>query len=203
MTMGHRAMEISLLLGAPLLLVALVIGLIVSIFQAATQINEPRCPSFPSCSRCSRRWWSPARGCSTACSTTCARCSQHPAAGGVTPSIFSVTSGQLEAWMVAFLWPFVRMLALVSTAPGVRRALGAAAGQGGMAAMLALVIAPTIGPFPVVPVVSAGGFWIIVQQVLIGAPWASRCGWCSPPCWPRANTSACRWACRSRPSSTP
>lgn len=40
MTMGHRAMEISLLLGAPLLLVALVIGLVVSIFQAATQINE-------------------------------------------------------------------------------------------------------------------------------------------------------------------
>ena len=40
MTMGHRAMEISLLIGAPLLLVALIIGLIVSIFQAATQINE-------------------------------------------------------------------------------------------------------------------------------------------------------------------
>ena len=40
MTMGHRAMEISLLLGAPLLLVALVTGLLISLFQAATQINE-------------------------------------------------------------------------------------------------------------------------------------------------------------------
>ena len=33
------------------------------------------------------------------------------------PPVFSVTSDQLGAWMVAFLWPFVRMLALISTAP--------------------------------------------------------------------------------------
>ena len=47
MTMGHRAMEISLLIGAPLLLVALVIGLVVSIFQAATQINEATLSFIP------------------------------------------------------------------------------------------------------------------------------------------------------------
>jgi len=47
MTMGHRAMEISLLIGAPLLLVALIIGLIVSIFQAATQINEATLSFIP------------------------------------------------------------------------------------------------------------------------------------------------------------
>jgi flagellar biosynthetic protein FliQ len=40
MTMGRQAMEITLLVSAPLLLVALVVGLVVSIFQAATQINE-------------------------------------------------------------------------------------------------------------------------------------------------------------------
>jgi flagellar biosynthetic protein FliQ len=40
MTIGSRALEITLLLGAPLLLVALVTGLIVGAFQAATQINE-------------------------------------------------------------------------------------------------------------------------------------------------------------------
>ena len=40
MTIGHRALEITLLLAAPLLLVALVNGLIVGAFQAATQINE-------------------------------------------------------------------------------------------------------------------------------------------------------------------
>jgi flagellar biosynthetic protein FliQ len=40
MTMGYQAMKLTLLLGAPLLLVALVTGLLVSLFQAATQINE-------------------------------------------------------------------------------------------------------------------------------------------------------------------
>ena len=40
MTLGSRALEITLMLAAPLLLVALVTGLIVGAFQAATQINE-------------------------------------------------------------------------------------------------------------------------------------------------------------------
>lgn len=40
MTIGTQALELTLLVSAPLLLTALVIGLFVSIFQAATQINE-------------------------------------------------------------------------------------------------------------------------------------------------------------------
>lgn len=37
---GRQAMEVLLLISAPLFLAALVTGLIVSVFQAATQINE-------------------------------------------------------------------------------------------------------------------------------------------------------------------
>lgn len=40
MTIGQRALEMTMLLAAPLLLVALTVGLLVGIFQAATQINE-------------------------------------------------------------------------------------------------------------------------------------------------------------------
>ncbi len=40
MTIGRHALEITLLLAAPLLLTALVVGLLVGVFQAATQINE-------------------------------------------------------------------------------------------------------------------------------------------------------------------
>ncbi len=40
MAIAQRALEITLLLSAPLLLTALVTGLLVSAFQAATQINE-------------------------------------------------------------------------------------------------------------------------------------------------------------------
>ncbi|MDD2686425.1 MAG: flagellar biosynthesis protein FliQ [Gallionella sp.] len=39
-TIGEQAVEMTLMLSAPMLLTALVIGLVVSIFQAATQINE-------------------------------------------------------------------------------------------------------------------------------------------------------------------
>jgi flagellar biosynthetic protein FliQ len=40
MTIAQRALEITLMLAAPLLLVALLVGLMVGVFQAATQINE-------------------------------------------------------------------------------------------------------------------------------------------------------------------
>jgi flagellar biosynthetic protein FliQ len=40
MTIAQRALEMTVMLAAPLLLVALAIGLLVGIFQAATQINE-------------------------------------------------------------------------------------------------------------------------------------------------------------------
>jgi flagellar biosynthesis protein FliQ len=47
MYLGRQAIEIALLLSAPLLLSALVIGLIVSLFQAATQINEATLSFIP------------------------------------------------------------------------------------------------------------------------------------------------------------
>jgi flagellar biosynthetic protein FliQ len=47
MTMGRHAMEITLMVAAPMLLAALIIGLIVSIFQAATQINEQTLSFIP------------------------------------------------------------------------------------------------------------------------------------------------------------
>lgn len=40
MDLGYRGMQVALMLAAPMLLAALFIGLLVSLFQAATQINE-------------------------------------------------------------------------------------------------------------------------------------------------------------------
>jgi flagellar biosynthesis protein FliQ len=40
MDIGRQALEVALLVSAPLFIAALVTGLIISIFQAATQINE-------------------------------------------------------------------------------------------------------------------------------------------------------------------
>ena len=47
MSIGRQAIEVTLMLCGPLLLAALVIGLIVSIFQAATQINEQTLSFIP------------------------------------------------------------------------------------------------------------------------------------------------------------
>ena len=40
MAIGQGALELTLIISAPLLLSALIVGLIVSVFQAATQIHE-------------------------------------------------------------------------------------------------------------------------------------------------------------------
>jgi flagellar biosynthetic protein FliQ len=40
MEIGRQAIEVTLIIAAPMLLSALIVGLIVSIFQAATQLNE-------------------------------------------------------------------------------------------------------------------------------------------------------------------
>jgi flagellar biosynthesis protein FliQ len=40
LTIGQQALEMTLLISAPLLLTALAVGLLVSVLQAATQINE-------------------------------------------------------------------------------------------------------------------------------------------------------------------
>jgi len=47
MTLAHQAMYVGLLLASPLLLVALVVGLVGSLFQAATQINETTLSFIP------------------------------------------------------------------------------------------------------------------------------------------------------------
>ena len=40
LTIGQRALEVTTLLSAPMLISVLVVGLLVGMFQAATQINE-------------------------------------------------------------------------------------------------------------------------------------------------------------------
>ncbi|WP_321874441.1 flagellar biosynthetic protein FliR [Burkholderia ubonensis] len=82
--------------------------------------------------------------------------------------MFSVTYAQLNAWLTAFLWPFVRMLALVAVAPVTGHVSVPGRVKIGVAAFMALVVAPTLGAMPAVTVFSAQGIWIVVTQFLIG-----------------------------------
>ena len=47
MSLGRQAIEVLIMVAAPLLLVALAVGLVISIFQAATQINEATLSFIP------------------------------------------------------------------------------------------------------------------------------------------------------------
>jgi len=47
MTIGRTALEITILVAAPVLLATLIVGLIVAVFQAATQINDASLSFIP------------------------------------------------------------------------------------------------------------------------------------------------------------
>ncbi len=47
MDLGRQALWVLLLLGAPVMLTALAVGMVIGIFQAATQINEPTLAFVP------------------------------------------------------------------------------------------------------------------------------------------------------------
>ncbi|WP_133649598.1 flagellar biosynthetic protein FliR [Paraburkholderia flava] len=83
--------------------------------------------------------------------------------------MFTVTYAQLNAWLTAFLWPFVRILALVATAPAFSETSVPVRAKVGIAAFVTLIVAPTLAPLPQVTVFSSAGVWIIVNQFLLGA----------------------------------
>ncbi|TDO16781.1 MULTISPECIES: flagellar biosynthetic protein FliR [Halomonas] len=81
----------------------------------------------------------------------------------------NITFDQLHGWLVAFLWPFARITALMLSAPlwghsSIPRQTKLALGG-----TLAVVVAPILPPMPEVPIVSWAGLGILVEQLLIGA----------------------------------
>lgn len=78
-----------------------------------------------------------------------------------------VTFAQLQAWIMAFLWPFARITAFLAASPLWGHSSVPNQAKVGLAALVAMVIAPTIA-LPDVPLVSWAGFGIMVEQMLIG-----------------------------------
>ena len=82
--------------------------------------------------------------------------------------MISVDAAQLYSWLNAFLWPFVRILAFMATAPILGEASIPARAKVGLAALLAVVVAPTLPPAPTYSPASYAGLFIVLQQFLIG-----------------------------------
>lgn len=82
--------------------------------------------------------------------------------------MFSFTLEQLNGWVGQFLWPFVRILALVGTAPLFSESLIPVKVKVGLSFVLAVAISPALDPMPPVAPGSYAGLWMVMQQVLIG-----------------------------------
>lgn len=82
--------------------------------------------------------------------------------------MISVTSAQLEAWLSAFLFPLVRILALVASAPVIGNRQIPARVKVGFAMLITFLIAPTLDIPSGIEASSGAGLFILAQQMLIG-----------------------------------
>ncbi|MFD2366394.1 flagellar biosynthetic protein FliR [Pseudoduganella sp. GCM10020061] len=82
--------------------------------------------------------------------------------------MLTLTSGELNTWIAAFLWPLSRMLGLVASAPLFGNSAVPTTVKVMLGATLALVIAPAIPAMPAVNPTSMAGLLIVAQEMLIG-----------------------------------
>src|SRR3954469_15060356 len=82
--------------------------------------------------------------------------------------MITVTSTQLNAWLVAFIWPFTRILALLAVAPVTGGAQFPAQGKVGLALLISLVVAPTIPTLPKIDPGSWYGLFMLGHEIVIG-----------------------------------
>lgn len=82
--------------------------------------------------------------------------------------MISVGSAQIDAWIVAFIFPLSRILGFMATAPlwstaGVPKRIRLTIGIA-----VAVALAPGLPPMPAVQPASLAGLWIMAQQMMIG-----------------------------------
>lgn len=82
--------------------------------------------------------------------------------------MISFTEAQLSAWLAAFIWPLIRVGALIASAPILSARQTPVMYRLGMVLVLTWVLVPVIPPSPVVDPFSHQAFMMILQQILIG-----------------------------------
>lgn len=77
-----------------------------------------------------------------------------------------INGEQLEIWIASFLWPFIRILAMLATAPVFDNRTVQRRTRVGLAALIAIVMMPLLPAPPVLS--SAQAIPVLIQQILIG-----------------------------------
>lgn len=82
--------------------------------------------------------------------------------------MINFTSTQLEAWLVAFMFPLARILAVLASAPVFNNAAQPARIRLTVGLVITVALAPALPAMPVIPPGSWIGLAILAQQILIG-----------------------------------
>jgi flagellar biosynthesis protein FliR len=82
--------------------------------------------------------------------------------------MITLTTGQLETWLSQIFWPFVRIGACLMVAPVFATAGVPVRIRIGLAAVIALLVAPLAPPPAGIEPLSAAGVVVTVQQIVIG-----------------------------------
>ena len=81
--------------------------------------------------------------------------------------MIALSAQTIELAIASLLWPFVRILAVIGTAPLLSHRLVPVRVKIGLALLTAFVIAPTI-PVPATSLASPTGIVLLLQQILVG-----------------------------------
>lgn len=82
--------------------------------------------------------------------------------------MFQFTDAQLNFWLSQFVWPFIRILAVIGASPFFSESSVPFKVKIGLSFAITVALAPTLGPFPTIPPGSWEGLMVLVQQVMIG-----------------------------------
>lgn len=82
--------------------------------------------------------------------------------------MLTLTSGEMNTWIAALLWPLSRILGMIAASPLFGNTSFPISGKVLLGVMLAMIIAPAIPAMPAADPMSMAGLLIVVQEMLIG-----------------------------------
>ena len=82
--------------------------------------------------------------------------------------MLTLTSGEMNTWIAALLWPLTRILGLIATAPLFGNTAVPVSVKAVLGILLAMIIAPAIPALPAADPMSLAGFLILLRELLIG-----------------------------------
>lgn len=81
--------------------------------------------------------------------------------------MIEIDASQINYYLSLYFWPFVRILALIASAPFFSERQINNRTKIGLALVITFIVAPTI-PYTYVPLISVAGLWTLIKQILIG-----------------------------------